>query len=85
MEQLNREHNDIDWLSSYFSHHKFTFKGKKAEKVSMIKAHIACCCTIQWSVNNLGSHRLQMCVASDLSLSEVETELKSDLVDQVLK
>ena len=56
MERLNQEHNDIDWdglyspdklsslrvdgLSSYFSHHKFTFKGKKAEKVSMIKAHI---------------------------------------------
>ena len=55
MEWLNREHNDIDWvglynsdklsslrvdgLSSYFSHHKFTFKGKKAEKVSMIKTH----------------------------------------------
>ena len=57
MERLNREHNDIDWvglynsdnlsslrvdgLSSHFSHHKFTFKGKKAEKVSMIKAHIS--------------------------------------------
>ena len=54
--RLNREHSDIDWvglcnsdklsslrvdgLSSYFTHHKFTFKGKKAEKVSMIKAHI---------------------------------------------
>ena len=24
----------------YFSHHKITFKGKKAEKVAMIKAHI---------------------------------------------
>ena len=49
MERLNQEHNDIDWvglynsdklsslrvdgLSSHFSHHKFTFKGKKAEKV----------------------------------------------------
>ena len=56
MERLNQEHSDIHWvglynsdklsllrvgrLSSYFSHHKFTFKGKKAEKVSMIKAHI---------------------------------------------
>ena len=30
----------VDWVSSYFSHHRFTFKGKKAEKVSMIKAHI---------------------------------------------
>ena len=48
MERLNREYNDIDWvglynsdkpsslrvyeLSLYFSHHKITFKGKKAEK-----------------------------------------------------
>ena len=58
MERLNRKHNDINWvglynsdrlsslvdgLSSYFSHHKFTFKGKKAEKVSMIIAHIGMC------------------------------------------
>ena len=55
MERLNREH-DIDWVglynsdklsssrvdgrSLYFSHHKNTFKGKKAEKVTMMKAHI---------------------------------------------
>ena len=56
MERLNREYNDIDCvglynsdklsslrvdeLSLYFSHHKIPFKGKKAEKVAMIKAHI---------------------------------------------
>ena len=56
MEPLIREYSDIDWvglynsdklsslrvdeLSLYFSHHKITFKGKKAEKVAMIKAHI---------------------------------------------
>ena len=56
MVRLNRQRNDIDWaglynsdklsslrvneLSLYFSHHKITFKGKKAEKVAMIKAHI---------------------------------------------
>ena len=56
MERLNRECNDIDWVGLYnssklsslrvdelslcFSHHKITFKGKKAEKVAMIKAHI---------------------------------------------
>ena len=56
MERLNREYNGIAWvglynfdkLSSlgldelylYFSHHKITFKGKKAEKVAMIKAYI---------------------------------------------
>ena len=56
MERLNRENNDIDWvglynsdklsslkvdeLSLYFSRHEITFKGKKAEKVAMIKAHV---------------------------------------------
>ena len=56
MERLNRQYNDTDWaglynsdklsslrvdeLSLYFSHHKITFKGKRAEKVAMIKAHI---------------------------------------------
>ena len=56
MERLKRKYNDIDWvglynsdkllslrvdeLSLYFSHHKITFKGKKAEKVAMIKTHI---------------------------------------------
>ena len=53
---MNRQYNDIDWvglhnsdelsplrvdkLSLYFSHHKVTFKEKKAEKVAMIKGHI---------------------------------------------
>ena len=57
MERLNQEYNDTDWvglynsdklsslrvdeLSLYFSHHKITFKRKKAEKVAMIKAHIS--------------------------------------------
>ena len=57
MGRLNREYNGIAWvglynfdklsslgvdeLSLYFSHYKMTFKRKKAEKVAMIKAHIA--------------------------------------------
>ena len=78
MERLNREHNNIDWvgphnsdklsslrvdgLSSHFSHHKFTFKGKKAEKVSVIKAHIGMLLyDSMQSVNNLCSHCLEMC------------------------
>ena len=76
MERLNWVYNDIGWvglyssdklpslrvdgLSLYFSHHKITFKGKKAEKITMIKVHISCC-TIQWSVNYLGSPCLEMC------------------------
>ena len=56
MERLNCEYNGIDWvglhnsdkllslrvdeLSLYFSHHKIALKGKKAEKVAMIKAQI---------------------------------------------
>ena len=55
MERLNQEY-DIDWvglynsdklssfrvdgLSLYFSHHKITFKGEKAKKVTMMKVHI---------------------------------------------
>ena len=70
MEPLIREYSDIDWvglynsdklsslrvdeLSLYFSHHKITFKGKKAEK-GRIDQSTHCQCTIQWSVNNLGS------------------------------
>ena len=30
----------VDGLSLYFYHHKITLKEKKAEKVTMIKAHI---------------------------------------------
>ena len=30
----------VDELSSYFSHHKIFFNGKKADKAAMIKAHI---------------------------------------------
>ena len=77
MERLNREYNGIDWvglhnsdkllsltvdeLSLYFSHHKFSFKGKKAEKVAMIKAQIgwllydsmACQCPRQPPLRNV--------------------------------
>jgi len=56
MERPKWKFNDIDWvglynsdklsflrvneLSLYFSHHKITFKGEKAEKVAMIKGYI---------------------------------------------
>ena len=56
LERLNREYSGIEWvglynsdklsslradeLSLYFFHHKITFKGRKADKVAMIKAHI---------------------------------------------
>ena len=56
MQRLKRKYNGIDWvglyksdklsslrvdeLSLYFSHHKITFRGKKAENFAMIKAHI---------------------------------------------
>ena len=98
MERLNREYNDIDWvglynsdklsslrveeLSLYFSHHKITFKGKKAEKVPMIKAHIGsllydsmeCQQPRQPPLRNV-----QQQVTSPLS--EVETDSQSDEVD----
>ena len=101
MEWLNREYNDTDWvglynsdklsslrvdeLSLYFSHHKITFKGKKAEKVAMIKAHIGsllydsmeCQQPRQPPLRNV-----QQQVTS--SLSEVETDSQSDVVDQIV-
>ena len=101
MERLNREYNDIDWvglynsdkllslrvdeLSLYFSHHKITFKGKKTEKVAMVKAHIGsllydsmqCQQPRQPPLRNV-----QQQVTS--SLSEVETDSQSDVVDRVV-
>ena len=101
MERLNREHNGIDWvglynsdklsslrvdeLSLYFSHHKITFKGKKAEKVAMIKAHIG---SLLYDSMECQQPRqpllrnMQQQVTS--SLSEVETDSQSDVVDRVV-
>ena len=58
----------MDELSLYFSHHKVTFKGKKAEKVEMIKAHI-------------GSLLYNSATSS---LCEMETDPQSDIVDRVV-
>ncbi|RMX48903.1 hypothetical protein pdam_00008312 [Pocillopora damicornis] len=101
MERLNQEYNDIDWvelynsdklssfrvdeLSLYFSHQKITFKGKKSEKVAMIKSHIGsllydsmeCQQPRQPPLRNV-----QQQVTS--SLSEVETDSQSDVVDRVV-
>ena len=101
MERLNREYNDLDWvglynsdklsslrvdeLSLYFSHHKITFKGKKAEKVAMIKAHIG---SLLYDSMECQQPRqpllrnMQQQVTS--SLSEVETDSQSDVVDRVV-
>ena len=101
MERLNREYNDLDWvglynsdklsslrvdeLSLYFSHHKITFKGKKAARVAMIKAHIG---SLLYDSMECQQPRqplqgnLQQQVTS--SLSEVETDSQSDVVDRVV-
>ena len=72
-------------LSFYFSHHKIAFKGKKAEKVAIIKAHIGSL------LYNSMEHQqprqpplrnVQQQVTS--SLSEVETDSQSDVVDRVV-
>jgi len=75
----------VEELSLYFSHHKITFKGKKAEKVAIIKAHIGCLLydsmecqqPLQPPLRNV-----QQQVTS--SLSEVETDSQSDAVDRVV-
>ena len=101
MERLNREYNDIDWvglynsdklaslrvdeLSLYFSHHKITFKGKKAEKVAMIKAHIGRLVVRFSGVSTTSAapakNEQQQATSS---LFEVETDSQSDVVDRVV-
>ena len=75
MERLNREHNDIDYSdlschpwgwTGYMYPRTFPItsspsKGRKLKRSQWSKRTLACCCTIQWSVNNLGSHRLEIC------------------------
>ena len=76
----------VDELSLYFSHHKITFKGKKAEKVAMIKAHIG-----SLLYNSMERQQPQQPPLTNLrqqvtsiSLSKVETDSQSDIVDQVV-
>lgn len=101
MERLNRQYNDIDWaglnnsdklsslrvdeLSLYFSHHKITFKGKKAAKVAMIKAHIGSLLynsTERQQPQQLPLRNVRQPVTS--SLSEIETDSQSDVVGRVV-
>ena len=101
MERLNREYSEIDWVGLYnsdklsslrvdelslsFSHHKTTFKGKKAEKVATIKAHISsllydlmeCQQARQPPLRNVQQQMTP-------SLSGVETYSQSDVVDRVV-
>ena len=101
MEWLNWEYNYIDWvgpynsdkvsslrvdeLSLYFSHHKITFKGKKAEKVAMIKVHIGSLLSDSME-STTSAAPAKKCSALQVtsSLSQVETDLQSDVVDQVV-
>ena len=101
MERLNQQYNDIDLaglynsdklsslrvdeLSLYFSHHKITFKGKRAEKVAMIKAHIG-----SLPYNSMERQQLRQPPRRNVrqqatsSLSEVETDSQSNVVDRVV-
>ena len=62
-----------------FSHHKITFKGKKSEKVAIVKAHIG-----SFLYNSMERQKLRQPPSTMLqqqvilSLSEVETESQSD-------
>ena len=75
----------MDELSLYFSHHNITFKGKKAEKVAMIKAHVG---SLRYNSMERQQPRqpplrnVRQQVTS--SLSEVETDSQSDVVDRVV-
>ena len=75
----------VDELSLYFSQHKITFKGKKAEKVAMTKAHIG-----SLLYNSMERQQPQQPPLRNVrqpvtsSLSEVETDSQSDVVDRVV-
>ena len=75
----------VDELSLYFSHHKITFKWKKAEEIAMIKAHIG---SLLYDSMERQQPRqpplrnVRQQVTS--SLSEVETNLQSDVVDRIV-
>ena len=101
MERLYREYSEIDWVGLYnsdklsslrvdelslsFSHHKTTFKGKKAEKVATIKAHIS---SLLYDLmecqqaRQLPLRNVQQQMTS--SLSGVETDSQRDVVDRVV-
>ena len=99
-EQLNREYNDIDCvglynsdklsslrvdeLSLYFSHHKITFKGKKAEKVAMIKAHIGSLLYDSMECRQPQQPPLRNVQQQVTAISEVETDSQNDVVDRVV-
>ena len=75
----------VDELSLYFPHHKITFKGKKVEKVAMIKAHIG-----SLLYNSMEHQQPRQPLLRNVrqqvtsSLSEVETDSQSDVVDRVV-
>ena len=77
----------VDELSLYFPiTSKNTFKGKKAEKVAMTKAHIG-----SLLYNSMERQQPQQPPLTNLrqqvtsiSLSKVETDSQSDIVDQVV-
>ena len=74
----------VNELSLYFSCHKITLKGKIAEKVVMIKAHIG-----SLLYNSMERQQPQPPLRNvqqqvTLSLSEVETDLQSGVVDRVV-
>ena len=75
----------VDELSLYFSHHKITFKWKKTEEIAMIKAHIG---SLLYDSMERQQPRqpplrnVRQQVTS--SLSEVETNLQSDVVDRIV-
>ena len=99
-EQLNREYNDIDCvglynsdklsslrvdeLSSYFSSYKITFKGKKAEKVAMIKAHIGSLLYDSMECLQPRQPPLRNVQQQVTVISEVETDSQNDVVDRVV-
>lgn len=75
----------VDELSLYFSHQKLTFKGMKAEKVAMIKVNIGSLLYNSMEHQQPWQSPLRtVSLKVTSSLSEVETDSQSDVVDQAV-
>ena len=76
----------MDEVSLYFSHHKITFKEKKAEKVAMIKVHIGSLLYNSMTRKQPRQPPLRNVTQQVTSLlSEVETDSQIAVVDQVVR
>ena len=74
----------VNELSLYLSYHNMTFKGRKAEKVAIIKAHIGS--LLYNSMEREQPRQPPLIVQQQVTLSnsELETDSGSDVVNRIV-